>query len=136
MTRAQPRRTLWRFLTVGAINTFAGLGFIYLARRLGMGEVGANATGYGLGLVLSFGLNRGWAFQHRGGFARSAVRFASVMLLAWLANVAALLTMLHSGTSATLAHALAVIPYATIGYFGCRRWVFAHAANHLGSERV
>jgi putative flippase GtrA len=72
MITMKPRRTLWRFAVVGAVNTFVGLAFIYSARAMGLGEVSANATGYAIGLVLSFGLNRFWTFRHRGPCCRTS----------------------------------------------------------------
>ena len=136
MTAAKPARTLWRFASVGVVNTFAGLAFIYIARGLGLGEVGANATGYVVGLVLSFGLNRHWTFDHRGPALTRALRFALVMLLAWLANLAVLLGLLRGGVTAALAQAGAVLPYAAISYLGCRWWVFSNRIDSLKDGRA
>lgn len=124
MTAANPRRTLWRFAAVGVVNTFAGLACIYLARALGLGEVPANATGYAVGLVLSFAINRHWTFAHRGPLVPRALRFFLVTLLAWLANVVALLGLMRGGVAAALAQAIAVLPYTVVSYLGCRWWVF------------
>jgi len=125
MSTAMPRRTLWRFGLVGVANTFVGLACIYLARALGLGEVSANATGYALGLALSFVLNRSWTFAHRGPWLPHALRFALVVLLAWLANLAALLGLLRAGVAAAASQAGAVLPYTLVSYLGCRWWVFA-----------
>ncbi|SFN18422.1 Putative flippase GtrA (transmembrane translocase of bactoprenol-linked glucose) [Formivibrio citricus] len=136
MTTAHPRRTFWRFVVVGMANTFAGLAFIYGARALGLGEVAANATGYAIGLMLSFGLNRQWTFRQRGPLLPHVLRFASVMLLAWLINVAVLLGLMRWGVSAVLAQAGAVLPYTVVGYLGCRWWVFANRLNRMEGERT
>lgn len=125
MSTAQPPRTLWRFGLVGVANTVAGLAFIYSARAIGFGEVAANALGYAVGLVLSFSLNGQWTFAYRGRLIPRAMRFGLVVLLAWLANLAALLELLRGGVAATLAQAGAVLPYAVVSYLGCRWWVFA-----------
>ena len=126
MTASQPRRTFWRFIAVGVVNTAVGLTFIYGARTLGLGEVAANATGYAIGLMVSFGLNRQWTFRQCGPLLPHVLRFATVMLLAWLVNVAALLELMRWGVSAVFAQAGAVLPYTVVSYLGCRWWVFAH----------
>lgn len=129
MTVKNPRRSLWRFAMVGVVNTVVGLAFIYIARAFGLGEVSANATGYAIGLMLSFGLNRHWTFAHRGPLLPRALRFAVVMLLAWLANLAVLLELLRWGVIAVLAQAGAVLPYTLVSYLGCRWWVFANQSS-------
>ncbi len=132
MTTIRPPRTFWRFIAVGVANTALGLTFIYAARALGLGEVAANAMGYAMGLMLSFGLNRQWTFCQRGPLLPHALRFAMVMLLAWLVNVAVLLELMRWGVTAVLAQAGAVLPYTLISYMGCRHWAFAHRPNRMG----
>lgn len=125
------RHSFWRFAVVGVANTVVGLAFIYIARALGLGEVSANATGYAIGLVLSFGLNRHWTFAHRGPLLPRAFKFSVVMLLAWLANLAVLLELLRWGVIAVLAQAVAVLPYTLVSYLGCRWWVFANRSRSM-----
>lgn len=136
MTGGHPRRTLWRFAVVGVANTVAGLALIYGARALGLGEVAANATGYAVGLMLSFGLNRQWTFRQRGPLLPHVLRFATVMLLAWLVNVAVLLALMRWGVTAVLAQAGSVLPYTLVSYFGCRYWVFANRPPCMEGERT
>ncbi|MES2017122.1 MAG: GtrA family protein [Pseudomonadota bacterium] len=125
MMRWTPDRTLWRFVMVGLLNTAAGLGMIYGARLLGMGEVAANATGYALGLMLSFTLNRRWTFRHRGPLLALASRFAVVTLVAWLVNLAVLLALLRVAVAPVVAQASAVLCYTLVSYLGFRCWAFA-----------
>lgn len=132
MNIVKPDHTLWRFVSVGLVNTLAGLAFIYGARELGLGEVSANATGYVLGLALSFALNRRWTFEHRGPVLSRALRFGVVVLLAWAANLAVLLGLMRAGVSAAWAQATAVLPYAAISYVGCRWWVFPERTDCQG----
>jgi putative flippase GtrA len=136
MNAAQPRRTLWRFASVGVVNTLAGLALIYAARALGLGEIAANAIGYAAGLMLSFVLNRRWTFVHRSAWPSLALRFAIVVAVAWAANVLVLLALLDGGMNAALAQAVAVLPYAALSYLGCRWWVFAPAGSGLSEGRT
>jgi putative flippase GtrA len=144
MNAAQPRRTLWRFASVGLVNTLAALAFIYAARALGLGEIAANAIGFAAGLmpsfVLSFArsfvLNRRWTFAHCGAWPRLALRFGVVVAVAWAANVLVLLALLGRGVNAALAQAVAVLPYAVLSCLGCRWWVFAPAGSGLSEGRT
>lgn len=117
--------SLWRFGVVGVGNTAVGLAFIYAARAAGLGEVAANAAGYAVGLMFSFALNRRWTFGGRGPLLRHAVKFALVVLVAWLLNIVTLLGAMRLGMAAALAQAVAVLPYTLVSYCGCRWWVFA-----------
>lgn len=129
MTAMQAENALWRFVVVGLGNTVLGLSFIYGARALGLGDVAANAVGYATGLALSFGLNRSWTFKHRGPWLPHLAKFTGVMMLAWLANLAALLQLINGGVPAILAQACAVLPYTFVCYIGCRWWVFTNRSS-------
>lgn len=120
--------SVWRFGVIGVVNTFVGLVFIYAARAGGFGEVTANAAGYAVGLMFSFALNRRWTFGGRGPLLRHVVKFALVVLLAWLLNIVTLLGSMRLGMTAALAQAVAVLPYTLASYCGCRWWVFAYRA--------
>jgi len=136
MSAINPRRTFWRFIVVGVINTFAALAFIYGARALGLGEVAANATGYSIGVMVSFGLNRQWTFRQRGPLLPHVLRFATVTLLAWLINIAVLLELMRWGVSAEFAHAGAMLPYTVVSYLGCRWWVFVNRIDGVDGARI
>jgi putative flippase GtrA len=122
--------SVWRFAVVGMLNTVAGLAVIFSARALGLDEVPANATGYAVGLMLSFTLNRRWTFRHRGPLLALASRFAVVTLVAWLVNLAVLLGLLHLGVAAVLAQTGAVLSYTVFSYLGYRWWAFANNMEH------
>jgi putative flippase GtrA len=54
-----------KFAVVGVANTVVGLAAIYLCKwLLGFNDALANITGYTVGLIISFLLNRGWTFGH------------------------------------------------------------------------
>lgn len=57
--------SLLRFLVVGIINTAVGLGIIFAGLHLGLSDYSANAAGYGVGMVVSYLLQRRWAFAVR-----------------------------------------------------------------------
>ena len=120
-----------RYLLIGVANTFTGLSAIYLAKwLLGMGDVSANMLGYGVGLLLSFTLNKRWTFRHVGPVVPAMARFFIVIGVAYFAN---LLVVMYSISmlqlNSYLAQALGVIPYTVIGYLGSRFYAFPGTAS-------
>jgi putative flippase GtrA len=80
---------IWRFSVVGVVNTAVGLAVIYGALFSGLGDFASNALGYGVGLVVSFVLHRGWTFAGRTRtLSRDAVGFGLAWVVAYLANLA------------------------------------------------
>lgn len=118
-----------RFLTVGALNTLVGLSCIYAAMGVfGFGLIAANAIGYGVGLVLSFHLNRSWTFNHRGAWAGAFARWLGVVGVAYLCNLAAAsLAAWTLGLNAYVAQLCGVAVYTVVSFLGARRFAFAQA---------
>jgi putative flippase GtrA len=80
---------IWRFSVVGVVNTAVGLAVIYGALFAGLGDFASNALGYGVGLVVSFVLHRGWTFAGRARtLSRDAIGFGLAWVVAYLANLA------------------------------------------------
>jgi putative flippase GtrA len=74
---------LLKFSLVGLINTAVGLSTIYLAMyAVGMDYVSANVSGYAVGIIVAFLLNRSWTFQHSGSWQHSLARWMLVVALA------------------------------------------------------
>lgn len=114
-----------RFASVGVANTMAGLAIIAVLRAAGLGELGANAAGYALALLLAFTVHRRWTFRQPVPVWSHAPRYALVVALAWLANAFTLVLLLRAGVPGLLAQAAGVLPYVALSYVGCRYWVFA-----------
>ena len=128
MSAAELGRML-RFLVVGVLNTMVGLGSIYICKYFfALDDVPANVIGYLFGLTNSFFWNRKWTFAHSGDTARTIVKFVLTFLVAYAANLATVLSLVHSGVNAYLAHALATAPYTAIFYIGSRYFVFTQPA--------
>jgi putative flippase GtrA len=80
---------VWRFSVVGVVNTAIGLAVIYGGLLAGLGDFASNALGYGVGLVVSFVLHRGWTFAGRTTtLSRDALGFGVAWVIAYLANLA------------------------------------------------
>jgi len=117
---------LARFLLVGIANTLVGLAVIFAAKALaGAGDLAANASGYAVGLALSFALNRTWTFRDRGRLSPAALRFLLAFALAYLANLATVFGLRDlAGVDSYVAQAAGVVPYTALFFVASRAFVF------------
>ncbi len=98
---------------------------IYLAKWFGAGDVVANIFGYSCGLLLNFKLNSKWTFRYQGRLLPAFVKFAIVIIIAWVCNIVIVLTSISKfGVNPWIAQATGVIPYAVISYLGLKYLVF------------
>lgn len=122
--------SLVRYLLVGAANSLLGYLAIFAAMFAGIGHVGANAIGYGAGLLLGFVLNRAWSFRSRAPVARSLPRYLLVIVVAYLANLASVVIAVDAlGANPYVGQMAGLLPYVTVGYLGSRYFAFAGASR-------
>jgi len=125
---AQPSvlRSLLKFLIVGVLNSTVGLAVIFLAKWLGaMGDIAANLLGYGVGLTVSFALNRGWTFRHAGSAVPAALRFTAVIAVAYGLNLATVMLAIHGlHIDSYLAQAAGIVPYTALTFVSLRYYAF------------
>jgi putative flippase GtrA len=119
-------QSLGRFLLTGIANSAAGWTVIVACIWGGMSGFAANAAGYGVGLMLSFTLNRRWVFGVEGVISRSEVaRFLAVFLIAYGANAAVLLIAQSVlGPADMVAQVPAIVAYVLTFYILSRCFVF------------
>lgn len=119
-------RAVWRFLSVGLVNTLIGLSTIYVCMALlGMQDVPSNVTGYMIGLVVSFVLNKHWTFRYHGDALESLLRFLVVFAIAYSANlIVVLCTTRVFGVDRYVAQAAGVLAYTVLSYLGSRHYAF------------
>jgi len=87
---------LFRFGLAGLANSAVGWAVIFGGLWAGMSGLAANAAGFGVGLVLSFTLNRRFVFGVTGAVrGREVARFLAAFAVAYGINVA----VLHAGQS-------------------------------------
>jgi putative flippase GtrA len=120
-----------KFMLVGLANTVVGLGSIYAAKWWGgFGDVSANLLGYGLGLGVSFVLNKVWTFRFFGRTAAALTRFVLVFIVAYSANLLTLLLLVGPlGIDSYFAQAMSIVPYTLIFYLGSRHFAFSPARD-------
>lgn len=120
-----------RYLIVGVANTLLGLFVIYACKwLLGIGDIAANALGYGLGIAFSFVMNKQWTFAFEGPALPALARFLMVVAVAYLANLVTVLSLIAIGLDSYLAQATGIVPYTLVGYIGSRFFAFAARVSH------
>ncbi|MBC7704399.1 MAG: GtrA family protein [Rhodoferax sp.] len=115
-----------RYIAVGLVNTVLGFAAILLLDiGLGIGSLAANAAGYVIGAVCSYGLNRVYTFRSQRPHRRAVPAFILLLLACWTAN-AAVLWLTRSGLQwpPLPAQGLAVLTYAALFFVGSQSFVF------------
>lgn len=125
--RKYMKKSAVRFALVGVLNTSLGLGLILFCQfSLGLSALLSNASGYSVGLCLSYLLNRSFSFGSKRPHSASVVPFIMVAATSYLLNLAALRFFeYHEGLAPwPLAHAMCMIIYSASFFFLSRRFVF------------
>jgi putative flippase GtrA len=118
-----------KFLLVGVVNTIVGLSIIFAAKAFAhFNDVWANVAGYGVGLAVSFALNKQWTFRFSGGALAALVRFLVVFLVAYFANLGTVLGLIRLGVDSYWAQVLGIFPYTLLFYLGSRLYAFRRPA--------
>ncbi|MBZ9796760.1 GtrA family protein [Mesorhizobium sp. ES1-4] len=130
-------RRMLRFGAVGLVNTALGYAVILAGLALGLGDILANATGYAVGLVLGFFLNRRWTFTRREGFRPgTALRYGCVFLIAYGINLAIVIAARSAGLiESPLTHLAGICVYSVVFYLGSAHFVFVGHEGR-GNERT
>lgn len=115
-----------KFVVVGVLNTAVGLAVIFAAKALlDWSDLAANATGYAVGLVTSFALNRNWTFRDHGKISPALLRFLGAFAAAYLANLATVFSLRDfAHVDAYVAQAAGVVPYTMLFFLISRAFVF------------
>jgi putative flippase GtrA len=132
LSRAEPMVSrLLRFLLTGLANSAVGWAVIFAALWAGMSGLAANATGFGVGLVLSFTLNRRFVFGIKGAVqGREVAKFLAAFAVAYGANVAVLSAAQSVlGDDSPLAQLPAIAAYVLIFFVLSQLFVFKPAAS-------
>lgn len=122
---------LFRFGLAGLANSAVGWAVIFAGVWAGLSDFAANAAGFGVGLVLSFTLNRRFTFGVTGAVkGREVARFLAAFAVAYGANLAVLVaarSMLGEGNA--LAQLPAIAAYVVIFFLLSQFFVFRTSAS-------
>lgn len=126
---------LLRYCAVGLVNTAVGYSIILMGLWLGLGDYPANAAGYIVGIIVSYVLQRRWAFAvTTPPTLREATRFCAAAALAYGANLGVIHVARSLGYVANpVAQAIAMVAYSATFFLLSRFVVFAPApAGQIG----
>lgn len=130
-------RQFCRFVAVGLANSAIGFAVIVAALRAGLGDYRANALGYGVGLCVSYVLQRRWAFAvtHRAN-VREVSLFLAAAGSAYAANLGVIFVARRAGHSdSPVAQAVAMAAYSLVFFTLSRLVVFAGPAGTVRGSR-
>ncbi len=114
---------LLRFVLTGLANSAVGWAVIFGGLWAGLSGLVANAAGYGVGLILSFTLNRRFVFGVGGAVSgREVARFLAAFGVAYGVNVAVLMAAQGVlGEGSPLAQLPALAAYVAV-FFVLSQW--------------
>ncbi len=117
---------LFRFGLTGLANSAVGWAVIFGGLWAGLSDFAANAAGFGVGLVLSFTLNRRFVFGVTGSVgAREVGRFLAAFAIAYAANLAVLFAARGVlGAGSALAQLPAIAAYTVVFFALSQFFVF------------
>lgn len=115
-----------RYALVGVLNTLSTLLVIYgLKAGFGVGDYQANALGYGIGLIMSFFLNRAYTFGHDGALSGAALRFLVAFAICYAINLAVVAVLVDgAGVNGYLAQPCGMACFTISFYILLRTHVF------------
>lgn len=115
-----------KFALVGFLNTAVGLVIVMTALALDFNDFAANALGYGLGLVVSYCLNRYWTFAAKAPPSLNELTlFGCAFAIAYSANLLVLAAFRAEGfIDQPLAHFSGLAVYSALFYALSRNVVF------------
>lgn len=125
--RAKLLQTIWQALKFGAtglINTAVGLSIIFAAMALGVHYALANALGFGVGMIVSYRLNKTWVFADDPARNRALI-FGLCLGIAYLCNLVVLLISVERfNVPEGWAQLFGNIVYSIISFIGMKTVVF------------
>ncbi len=119
-------RQLITYGAVGVFNTALGYAIIFACMYLlRLDAVVSNALGYGVGVVVSYALNKRFTFQSEAAARGELLRFILVFAFAYLLNLGVLLVCIRWWTvHAALAQVIAGVVYFIVSFLLNKYFVF------------
>lgn len=131
------QRQIGRFLIIGGLTVLLDLAAYGILLAIGMAIGPSKAAGFIAGTAFAYFANRAVTFQHTGGGATTALRFAAVYAVNLGINVAvnSLILAAAGRTDATLAFAFLAATgiSAALNFVGMKYWVFPSPASGMRS---
>ena len=120
------QNSLYKFLTVGTINTIVGWAIIYSNMYFfELNPLLSNASGYAAGFFLGFFLNKNWTFKS--GDKRYCIifKYALVVIVSFFVNICIVLFLIeYLHQNPYISQVFGMVIYTTISFIGCKKFVF------------
>jgi len=130
-------RQFSRYAATGMLTNSLGYLLYLLITWIGIHPLFAMTTLYGLGVALSFILNRRWAFNNNGCMQNQLYRYLISHSIGYLLNLTLLSIFVQIlGFPHELVQAAAVLIVAVLLYLLLRFYVFAHDLKPLQSDKA
>ncbi len=112
---------LYKYLAIGVINTIVGYGIIFSLMYIGTSPYLSNLTGYCVGIVVSYCLNKNFNFRSKLPHRKSFPRFVFILFIAYFANVITLTIALEIfEINKYIAQIISGAVYVMIGFTGSK----------------
>jgi putative flippase GtrA len=119
-----------RFLTVGFFNTLLGYCVIFFAMYiLNWSPVMSNFVGYGLGLIISYFLNRNYTFESTKKRLPEIIVFLVCFLIAYGINISVLQIAIFIGVNSGVGQIISGVFYVFVFFFLNKYFVFKRVKN-------
>jgi putative flippase GtrA len=124
------------FLFVGLANTAIGVGVIAGGILAGLPPLAANASGFLVGLCVSFVLNSRFTFGVRTGNGWMVLRYLVAFLVAYGCNLGTVLLLDHLFPGqVVLTHVAGIVPYTIVFFLLAEVFVFGNSHVRPGGIR-
>jgi len=118
--------SLFRYLSVGILNTIIGFSVTFLLFYYTEAPIISNSLGYFIGMIFSFYLNKNFSFKSNGPFElKLFIKFIFSLLLAYFLNVSVLAILIYKfQINFYLSHILSSAVYVSVSYYLIKSFVF------------
>lgn len=115
---------LIKYLMVGILNTIVGFGIIFGLMLLGVSPEISNISGYAVGIIFSYFMNKFFTFKSKTKNKIEFIKFIISMLIAYILNFTTLKICLNLGINPYICQILSNIIYTASGFLISKFWVF------------
>jgi putative flippase GtrA len=115
-----------RFIMVGVLNTLLGYSIIFVCMYLAkMTPETSNVSGYVVGLIVSYILNRNFTFKSKQDRRGEILRFLVVFIISYVSNFVVLIILIHGiGLHKGVSQVFAGVVYVLASYLMNKYFVF------------
>lgn len=125
------RNSAVKYAIVGGINTLVCWVVIFVLMWGGVIPEIANAIGYGVGIIVSYVLNKRYTFASKRSHREDFVRFCVAMGIAYGVNFIVLVVLYRGfGVNEYFAQIIAAVFYTISGYLISKIWAFKPKSSH------